>query len=115
MRTDPPRSSAFVLAIDVYALVSALFAWHCWHHDRSIGLQFWSLMFPLSFYLTAKMIRECPIMILPPLIVLAWGLALATSPLYLAIEAIDATCRWAWARRKRKAVRASAGASVRRI
>jgi hypothetical protein len=106
MRTEKFELLVVMLFVDAYAIFSAAVAWYCWHHDHAIGLQFWSLMILLSFYVTARMIGECPVLILPPLLCLAWLVAVGVSPLYLLLSAIRATwhCARAW---RRPAVRST--------
>ncbi|QCP55128.1 hypothetical protein FAZ95_39045 [Trinickia violacea] len=100
MRTDPPPRLGTVLLLAAYSLVAIVFAWHCWREQHALGLQFWSVMFPLSLYLTGKMIRKMPVLIIPPLIVIAFGIAWLVSPLWLVLYTLDALGRWALERRR---------------
>ncbi|SAL05205.1 hypothetical protein AWB78_07357 [Caballeronia calidae] len=105
MKTEKYELLVVMLFVDAYAIVAAIFAWHCWHHERTLGLQFWSLMFPLSFYMTGRMIGECRALILPPLLCIAWLVAVGVAPLYLSLSAVRATwhCAQAWRRRAPRA------------
>ncbi|MFM0091521.1 hypothetical protein PQR46_31965 [Paraburkholderia sediminicola] len=84
MTSDQFRMPAAALVLDVYAVAAGVAASQWWHHQPGAGVQFAALMVPMSFYLVAHLMRESGVLILlPPVLVLAWLSALAASPFCL--------------------------------
>lgn len=84
MTSNQFRMLAAALVLDVYAVTAGVAASQWWHHQPRAGAQFAALMVPMSFYLVAHLVRESGVLILlPPVLVLAWLSALAASPFCL--------------------------------